>query len=130
MVDEEDPAVGVDPLLPALGQGAEVVVVSPVSRASNESSRRYHNHGEGPYSKLRGSFEALPIRYVALTGEGGGPAVAGVHPRGLLVDVVDEEDAAVGRHLDQSGVSRWSRDPVSANHSPPAWSSRWADPPC
>ena len=81
--------------------------------------------------KLRdGSFEALPVRYVALTGEGGGPAVAGVHPRGLLVDVVDEEDAAVGRHLDQSGVSRWSRDLVSTNHNPPAWSSRWADPPC
>ena len=44
VVDEEDPAVGVDSLLPALGQGAEVVVVSPVSRASNEGSRRFHNH--------------------------------------------------------------------------------------
>ena len=44
VVDEEDPAVGVNPLLPAFGQGAEVVVVSPVSRASNEGSRRFHNH--------------------------------------------------------------------------------------
>ena len=44
VVDEEDPAVGVDSLLPALGQGTEVVVVSPVSRASNEDSRRFHNH--------------------------------------------------------------------------------------
>ena len=44
VVNEEDPAVGVDSLLPALGQGTEVVVVSPVSRASNEGSRRFHNH--------------------------------------------------------------------------------------
>ena len=44
VVNEEDPAVRVDSLLPALGQGTEVVVVSPVSRASNEGSRRFHNH--------------------------------------------------------------------------------------
>ena len=40
-----------------------------------------------------------PVRNIALAGEGGGAAVPGIHPGGLLGDVVDKEDPAIGSHL-------------------------------
>ena len=36
-----------------------------------------------------------PVGNIALTGQGRGPTVSGIHPGGLLADVVNEESTGV-----------------------------------
>ena len=64
-----------------------------------------------------------PVGHVGLAGQRRGPRRPWVDPAGLLLDVVDEENAAVGRHLHTDKMMMFNIQDIPAGH--PVFSSTY-----